>query len=1053
MSIYKSAILRPVTTILIFVALIIFGIYSLLNLPLDMYPEVELPYITVFTSYPGASASDIETNITRPIEDALNSVSNLKEITSTSSDNISVVFLEFEYGTNLDDIMNDVRNYVGLIEEALPDDASSPTVLKLNTSMMPVVVYAITADESYPGLNKLLDDRVVNELSRIDGVGSVTVSGAPGRTVYVDVDPLKMEAYNLTIEQIGTIIGTENLNMAAGYMEMGLNDYPIRIQGEFETTDIIKDIVVGSYNGQTVYLKDVAEVNDTLTDSRLYSLVNGEKGVRLLVQKQSDANSVNIARAVEKNLSSIVKQLPSDVKVEKLMDSSEFITDSINNLATTLMWAFIFVILVVLFFLGRWRATIIVALTIPISLIVAFIYLFVTGGTINIISLSALSIAIGMVVDDAIVVLENITRHIERGTRPREAAIYATNEVWLAVIVTTLTVVAVFLPLTLVSGIVGVMFKPLGMIVTITTVTSTIAAITLTPTLCSLMMRLRKKVVNPKKFSYDGLVRPALDKLDSAYARLLRWSLHHKIIVTTIAFVLFATSMLLFVVVDKEFMPEADLTSISLTAVLQTGTRSDTTNLTALKITDLLKTKYPEVELFTSTTGTADEGGIGSLIGGGSSNHTISFTIRLCDLDERERSIWEISEELRHDLAQYPEIVKYSVSSGGITALGSSTVTINIFGYDIETTNLIAEELAAKMANVEGARDIEISRDKSKPEFQIILDQEKMIQHGLNTATVAQYVRNRVTGMTASKFRESGDEYDIIVRFKRKYTSTLTDIENIGITNTQGKVVKLSEIADIKEYWSPPSISRQGKERVVSVSVTPYNRSLTDLNKDILAALSEIDMPSDVHWEVAGSIEDMLESLVDLAMILVLSLILVYIVMASQFESLKMPAIIMFSIPFAFTGVAIALYITGTSLSIIAGIGIIMLVGIVVKNAIVLVDYINLMRERGHELYDAVALSGQSRLRPVLMTTLTTVLGMLPLALSNGEGSEIWSPMGISIIGGLSFSTLVTLILVPVVYVLFAREGERNKKKDINTELSFLDEKVDEAQDITLSDK
>ena len=1046
MSIYKTAILRPVTTILIFVALIIFGVYSLLNLPLDMYPEVELPYITVFTSYPGASASDIETNITRPIEDALNTVSNLKEITSTSSDNISVVFLEFEYGTNLDDIMNDVRNYVGLIEEMLPDDASKPTVLKLNTSMMPVAVYAVTADESYPGLNKLLDDRVVNELSRIDGVGSVSVSGAPGRTVYVDVDPLRMEAYNLTIEQIGSIIGTENLNMAAGYMEMGLNDYPIRIQGEFETTDIIKDIVVGSYNGQTIYLKDVAEVNDTLTDSRLYSLVNGEKGVRLLVMKQSDANSVSIAREVEKKLNVLIPQLPSDVKVQKLIDSSEFITDSINNLATTLMWAFIFVILVVLFFLGRWRATIIVTLTIPISLIVAFIYLYVTGGTINIISLSALSIAIGMVVDDAIVVLENITRHVERGTRPKEAAIYATNEVWLAVIVTTLTVVAVFLPLTLVSGIVGVMFKPLGMIVTITTVTSTIAAITLTPTLCSLMMRLRQKVVNPKKFSYDGLIRPALDKLDSAYARLLRWSLHHKLIVTTVAFVLFATSMLLFVAVDKEFMPEADQSSISLTAEVQTGTRSDTTNMTALKITELLKTNYPEVELFTSTVGTEDEGGISSLMGGGSSNHTISFTIRLCDMDKRERSVWDVAEALRHDIAQYPEIVKYSVSSGDImSSMGSSTVTINIFGYDFETTNLIAEELAAKMANIEGARDIEISRDKSKPEFQIVLDQEKMIQHGLNTATVAQYVRNRITGMTASKFRESGDEYDIIVRFKRKYTSTLTDIENIGITNTQGKTVKLSEIAEIKEYWSPPSISRQGKERVVSVSTTPFNRSLTDLNKDILAAMSEIDIPADVHWEVAGSIEDMLESLVDLAMILVLSLILVYLVMASQFESLKMPAIIMFSIPFAFTGVAIALYITGTSLSIIAGIGIIMLVGIVVKNAIVLVDYINLMRERGHELYDAVALSGQSRLRPVLMTTLTTVLGMLPLALSNGEGSEIWSPMGISIIGGLSFSTLVTLIIVPVVYVLFARKGERDKKKDVNSELSFLDEKVDEA--------
>ncbi len=1040
MSIYKTAIQRPITTILIFVALMIFGIYSLVNLPLDLYPEIELPYITVFTSYQGASASDIETNITRPVEDALNTVSNLKEITSTSSDNISVVFLEFEYGTNLDDVMNDVRNYVGLIEQALPEDASKPTVLKINTSMMPVVVYAVTAGESYPGLENLLDDKVVNPLSRIDGVGSVSLSGSPGRTVYVDVDPYKMEAYNLTIEQIGGVIAGENLNMAAGYMEMGMTDYPLRVQGEFESSDLIKDLVVGNYNGNAIYLRDVAEVVDTLTDSRLYTLVNGQEGVRLVIQKQSGANSVKIAREVDKQIAEIMPTLPSDVKVDKMMDTSEFITDSINNLSTTLMFAFIFVILVVLFFLGRWRATIIIVLTIPISLIVSFIYLYLTGGTINIISLSALSIAIGMVVDDAIVVLENITRHIERGSRPKEAAIYATNEVWLAVIVTTLTVVAVFLPLTLVSGFVGVMFKPLGMIVTITTVTSTIAAITLTPTLSSLMLRLREKVGTPKRLSYDRTIGPGLDRLDNGYERLLRWALHHKTVFTICATVIFFSSLMLFTVVDTEFMPESDQSSLSATIELQTGTRSDSTNMTALKINDLINEKYPEVERFTSTAGTANEGGIASMFGGSSSNHTISLSLRLVDMDQRDRSVWDIAEALRKDFSQFPEIIKYSISTSDMSSMGSSTVTVNIFGYDFENTNAVAEQLAAKMKNIEGARDIEISRDKSKPEFQILLDQEKMSQHGLNTATVSACIRNRVTGLTASRFRESGDEYNIIVRFKRKYTSTLTDIENIGIMNAQGQLIRLGEIAEIKEYWSPPSIDRQGKERLVSVTTTPYGRSLTDLNKDIQAAIAEIDLPSDVYVEVSGAVEDLQDSIIDLAMILVLSLVLVYLVMASQFESLKMPVIIMFAIPFSFTGVALALFITGTSLNIIAGIGAIMLVGIVVKNAIVLVDYINLMRERGIELYEAVILSGRSRLRPVLMTTLTTILGMLPLALSSSEGSEIWSPMGISIIGGLTFSTIVTLIIVPVMYILFARKGERDSLKRVRKELKFLDE-------------
>ena len=1041
MSIYKTAIQRPITTILIFVAMMILGIYSLINLSLDLYPEIELPYITVFTSYPGASASDIETNITRPVEDALNTISNLKEITSTSSDNISVVFLELEYGTNLDDIMNDVRNYVSLIEQFLPEDASKPTVLKLNTSMMPIVFYTITAVESYPGLENLLNERVVNPLSRIDGVGSVSLSGTPGRTIYVDVDPLRMEAYNLTVEQIGGVIASENLNMAAGYIEMGMTDYPLRVTGEFIDSDQIMDLVVGNYNGNAVYLGDVAEVVDTLTDSRLYTLVNGEQGVSLVVQKQSGANSVRIAREVEKQLAEIIPTLPSDIKVDKMMDTSEFITDSINNLSTTLMYAFIFVILVVLFFLGRWRATIIIVLTIPISLVVSFIYLYFTGGTINIISLSALSIAIGMVVDDAIVVLENITRHIERGSRPKEAAIYATNEVWLAVIVTTLTVVAVFLPLTLVSGFVGVVFKPLGMIVSITILTSMVAAITLTPTLSSLMLRLREKVGTPKRWSYDRTIGRGLDKLNNGYERLLRWALRHKALVVISSVAIFFSSLFLFAVIDTEFMPEADQSSLSATIELQTGTRSDSTNLTAIKITNLIKEEYPEVERVTTTAGTAGQAGIGSMFSGSSSNHTINLSLRLYDMNQRERSVWDIAEALRTDLSEFPEVIKYSVSVSDLSAMmGSSTVTVNIFGYEFESTNAIAEELAGKMKNIEGARDIEISRDKSKPEFQILLDQEKMSQHGLNTATVSKYIRNRVTGMTASYFRESGYEYDIIVRFKRKYTSSLTDIENIGIMNAQGKLIRLGEIAEIKEYWSPPSIDRRGKERVVSVTITPYQRSLTDLNNDILAAIDEIDIPSDVYVEVSGAVEDMRDSMVDLSMILVLSLILVYLVMASQFESLKMPLIIMFAIPFSFTGVALALFITGTSINVIAGIGAIMLVGIVVKNAIVLVDYMNLMRERGMELYDAVAISGRLRLRPVLMTTMTTILGMLPLAMSSGEGSELWSPMGISIIGGLTFSTIVTLVIVPVMYVLFARRGERDRQRRARKELRFLDE-------------
>jgi HAE1 family hydrophobic/amphiphilic exporter-1 len=1038
MSIYSTSVKRPVTTILIFVALIVIGLYSLTQLPIDLYPEIELPFIGVVTTYQGASASDIETNVTRPVEDALNSVSNLKEITSTSSDGLSVIFMNFEYGTNLDEASNDIRSNLSFIENYLPEDAENPTIMKFNSSMMPIIFYAITAKESYRGLEKILDEKIVNPLNRIEGVGAVNLAGVPGRKVYIDVDPRKMEAYNLTIEQIGGVLRAENMNMPAGYIEMGQTDYPLRIQGEFPESDIMKNIVISSYNGNNVYLKDVAVVRDTIRETKLDTRINGLQGMTMYVQKQSGGNTVKVTKEIEKTLETLKKDLPADVKIEKLFDSATFIKDSISNLTHTLLYAAIFVVLVVLFFLGRWRATLIIIVTIPISLVVAFIYLFITGESVNIISLTSLSIAIGMVVDDAIVVLENITKHVERGSRPREAAIYATNEVWLAVIVTTLTVVAVFFPLTFVKGLTGVLFKQLGMLVSITIITSVFAAITLTPTMSALLLKWYPIRKDAPFWTYDGSIRKWLDRFDHFYEKTLRWALHHKRVTTLIALVVFIGSMSLFGIIDTEFFPEADQSRITATIELQTGTRVDETIKTTDKIDKLLKEKYPEVNLVSSSTGVDDEAGFSSLFGAGGT-HVITYSMRLVPIEERKKNVTVLAEEMRTDLAKIPEIVDFTVStSESMGSFGSNTVDVEIYGYNISETNIVAEELAAKIRKIEGAKDVTISRDKSKPELQIILDQNKMITNGLNTATVSTAIRNRVGGLTATRLRQSGDEYDVVVRFKESARSTLTDIENIGITNPSGQIIRLGEIAQIKEFWSPPSIARKRRERVVNVSFTPYKKSLTILQTEVQKAIDGTVIPSDVMVQISGAIEDQMESFKDIAFLIVVSLILVYLIMASQFESLKMPFIIMFSIPFAFSGVAIALFLTHTTLSVISAIGGVMLIGIVVKNAIVLVDFINLMRERGIELYEAIAISGRSRLRPVIMTSATTILGMLPLAISAGSGSELWSPMGVAVIGGLVFSTLVTLVLVPVVYSIFAKHGERNKQLAVYSEFTDL---------------
>ncbi len=1036
MSIYGSAVKKPITTIMIFMAVIVFGLYSLAKLPIDMYPEIEMPAITVFTTYGGASAADIETNLTRPIEDGLNSVDYLKEITSISRDNMSIVSLEFEYETDLSEAANNIRDALSLIEDDLPEDADNPNIFKFSSSMMPVIMFAITADESYQGIEKIIDEKIINPLNRIDGIGSVSIMGTPVREIQLDVDPRKLEAYGVTIEQLGSILRAENLNMPAGNIKMGKMNYPIRVEGEFSSSEQLKNVVVGNYNGQTIYMKDVVQVRDTIKEMTIDEKINGETGIRMMVQKQSGANTVKIAREVNEKMAELEKTLPKDIVIETIFDSSDFIKGSINNLTTTLAYALLFVTLVVLFFLGRWRATFIIVLTIPISLIVSFIYLNIAGSSINIISLSALSIAIGMVVDDAIVVLENISKHIDRGSTPREAAIYATNEVWLAVIVTTLTVVAVFFPMTMVSGMTGVLFRELGWIVTITVITSTIAAITLTPMLSSKMLRLKANE-KQKKYSFDTIMLPVFERFDNWYGRVLSKSLRFKWPIIIGAVVLFASSLLLAGKIGSEFMPESDEGRLSVEVELQSGTRVERSVELARHLDEIFKA-YPAVKLLSTSAGTDDDAGMMALFTSTGTN-IINYTMRLQDLEDRSESVWDVAEKIRMELNKYPEIYHYNITTGGAGMSTSNTVDIEIFGYNIDRTTQLAHELAHKVEKVKGARDVTISREEAKPELRIELDRDKMAAVGLNTYMVSSALYNRVNGLTATRYREEGDEYDVVIRLKEEYRQSITDIEAIMVQTTTGEFVHLGDVGKVVEYWSPPNIERKRRERVVTVSVTPYKTSLGEMAASIQKEIDATDIPGDIMVDVGGAFQDQQESFADLALLLLLSLTLVYIVMASQFESLKMPLIIMISIPFSFTGVLLTLFFTGTTLSAISALGAIMLVGIVVKNAIVLVDYINLLRDRGYSLDLAIVESGKSRLRPVLMTAITTILGMLPLALSSGEGSEIWSPMGIAVIGGLIFSTIITMVLVPVFYRVIAHSGERNKKKDVRSKFIFMD--------------
>lgn len=1033
MSLYATAVRKPVTTALVFVAIVIFGLFSLSKLSIDLFPEIETNTIMVMTSYPGASAADIEMNVSKPLENVLNSVSDLKHITSQSRENISIVTLEFDYGIDIDVATNDVRDKLDMVETSLPDDVQNPIIFKFGTDDIPILILSVTANESTNALYKILDDKVSNPLARISGVGAVSISGTPIRELQVYCDPYKLEAYGQTIESISTLIAQENRNTPGGSVDFGSNTYSLRVQGEFSDAKQMLDLVIGSQNGKNVYLRDVARVEDSVEERAQETYNNGEKGGMIVIQKQSGANSVNIAKKVYEQLPAIQASLPSDVKLDVIMDTSTNILNTIDSLQETIMITFFVVILVVFVFLGRWRATFIICLTIPISLIASFAYLLASGNTLNIISLSSLSIAIGMVVDDAIVVLENVTTHIERGSMPKQAAVHATNEVAISVVASTLTMLAVFLPLTMVSGMAGILFKQLGWIVSIIMIVSTVGALSLTPMLCSQLLRLRPEKGKLYKLIFTP-IEHALDQLDHVYARFLNWAVRHRKTVIVSAFMVFAASMCLIPVIKTEFFPTQDNARIGITIELPIGTRQEISRELALRIDQNFREKYPEIKISNFTEGTADtDNTFAQLSDNGS--HIIEFNISLVSVGDRERGLTEICELMRQDLAEYSEIKKYSVLAGGQEGSmgGDTSVDIEIFGFDFAQTDQVAAEVAQRMRNVKGCSQANISRNDYIPEYQIDFDREKLAMHGLNMTTVSLYLRNRINGSTASKYREDGEEYDIKVRYAPEFRQTIEDIENILIFNNQGQSVRLRDIGKVVERMTPPTIERKDRERIITVTaIATPDAALSDLVEGARRELAQMEIPSEVSWQLAGSFEDMQDTFFDLGVLMVLIIILVFIVMAAQFESLVDPFVIMFSIPFAFTGIAIGLAVTGTPLGVMALIGLIMLMGIVVKNGIVLIDYTILCRERGMGILTAVVTAGKSRLRPVLMTTLTTVLGMIPMATGTGEGSEMWKSMGMTVAWGLAVSTLITLVIVPTVYSVFAANGVKRKRRKLH---------------------
>jgi len=1088
-------------TSLVFLAVVILGLFSLLKLPIDLYPDIDTNQIMVVTYYVGASAEDIENNVTRPLENSLNAVEHLKHITSNSKESVSIVTLEFEYGYDIDVLTNYVRDKLGMVSNSLPTAAQTPIIFKFSTDMIPILLLSVQAEESQQALYKILDDNVANPLARIDGVGTVSISGAPERQINIYMDARKMEAYHISAAQVSSAIAAENKNLTQGTVDIGSETYTVRVEGEFDDPKQMEDVIVGTYNGINVRLRDVARISDNVEERAQKTFTNGKQGAMIVVQKQSGANSVAISEAVMNKLPELQKNLPSDVKLGIIVNTSENILNTIGSLEETISFAMLFVLVVVFVFLGRWRAMVIICITIPMSLIASFIYLLATDGSLNMISLSCLSIAIGNVVDDAIVVLENVTTHIERGSDPKQAAVHGTNEVAISVIASTLTMIAVFFPLTMVTGMSGVLFKQLGWMMCVIMTISTTSALSFTPMLCSQMLKLKKKAKTFKRIVSEanwfilipliiiaiggfvfgavaqntyGLIVGAvalvlffvfggsvfiglldiidklyrrlpfikwLDKLDIWYEKRINWSVRNRWKVIAGCFAFFIASLVLAKVagIKSGFFPANDNGRIGATLELPIGTRTEKAQEVAQHFADMWMKRYGEnMATCNYTVGQAgDNNTFASLQTNGA--NIISFNMNLVPSNQRKITLAAVCDEMRKDCKNTPELAKFRINMGGQQgAMGSqSAATFEIYGYDMDETKRIANELTDKLraykepgSNEAMFSQVNISSSDPQPELVINFDREKLSDLGLTLSAAATSAQNLINGSLMSYYREDGEEYDIRVRYEVENRVSVEDIENMYIPTATGGSVRVKDVATVTESTIPPTIERKDRQRIVTVvGILKDGYSLSDGVEAGKGIYEKIDRPGDIIIQVAGSYEDQQDSNRDLGMLGVLILILVYIVMAAQFESLTYPFIIALSILFAFSGIILILVVTGTELNIMSMLGAIMLIGIVVKNGIVLIDYTQLLRERGIGYIQSAVLAARSRLRPILMTTLTTILGMVPMAIGQGVGAEMWRPLGTSIIGGLTVSTIMTLIYVPAMFCIFGGIGVKNQRK------------------------
>ncbi|QUH19153.1 efflux RND transporter permease subunit [Alkaliphilus sp. B6464] len=1026
MNLSSLAVKKPVTITMVVLIVVLLGVISLTRLPIDLFPKIEIPVAVVSTSYTGAGPQEIENLITKQIEGAIATVGNIDTVSSISSEGSSIVIAQFNNGTDMDFAALEIREKVDLIKGVLPDGATQPMVLKIDPNSTPIIQIAISTKGDLAGLQSLAEDTFSQRLERLDGVASVSVGGGFVNEIEVAVNQNSLATYGLSINQLSQLLSASNINLPGGSVNKGEQKLAVRVVGEFNSLDEIKNMPITLATGDVIRLQDVATVKLNQKDISAISRTNGKDSINISVQKQSGKNTVQVADLINKEIEDLRNDYPN-VEIDVVLDSSTMIKDSINTVVNNVLIGSVLAIVILYIFLKNIRTTLIIGTSIPISLIASFILLYFNGITLNMMTLGGLALAVGMLVDSAIVVLENIYRFRSEGYSRKEAAIKGASEVGMAITASTLTTIAVFLPIVFIDGMVGTIFKDFALTVTLSLGASLVVSLTFIPMLSSKILKVESEKTDGKKRKLEFIYKifdKISNKMENIYKGLLIKSLKRRKTTIFISIVIFVVSIASLVGVGMEFFPTTDEGTISINISMPLGTQTDKIDGIAHIIEEKLTTVKEVNKVFTNISA----GNV--LMGGQAGSNSGSISVGLVKLNERNRSTDEVAEEIRNIVKDIPgaEISVQGTSSTAMMMAGSP-ISISIKGSELKVLEEISNDFKNIIESVEGTRETKTSFSEGVPEVEVLINKERAAAYGLTTAQVASAVRGAATGTTATRYKDNGDEIDVVLRSVGDVTESLSNFEQIDITTPTGINIPLSQVADISVIKSPVSISRENQEKVVTVNSQIVGRDLRSIVTDINAELQEYQLPEGYYYSMGGENKEMMEAFSQLLLALALAVILIYMVMAAQFESLIHPFVIMFTIPLAFSGGALALFLTGRAFGVTAFIGVIMLAGIVVNNGIVLIDYINILRSEGKERTEAITIAGPVRLRPILMTTLTTILGLIPLALGIGEGAELQAPMATVVIGGLVLSTVLTLVFVPVLYTIFDDMSNSFKSK------------------------